>query len=83
MAEGEAHTSGPFWGGDPGLYQDEKFDAAAEAEFFHSFFAPFREPQRLWECLRHLLRLGNSSGFVGFFSSSADFCLPPPRAAVC
>lgn len=66
MAESEAHTSSPFWGGDPGLYQDEKFDAAARLAFY-SFFAPSREPQRLWECLRHLLRLGNSSGFVVFF----------------
>lgn len=34
MAESEAHTSSPFWGGDPGLYQDEKFDAAARLSFF-------------------------------------------------
>ncbi|NXH86493.1 MACF1 factor, partial [Edolisoma coerulescens] len=50
-------------------------------EFFQSFFAPSREPQRVWECLRHLLRLGNSSGFV-FFFSSADFCLPLPCSSL-
>ncbi|NXB00198.1 MACF1 factor, partial [Cnemophilus loriae] len=58
-----------------------KIQCSSEAELFHSFFAPSREPQRLWECLRHLLRLGNSSVFF-FFLPSADFCLPPPCSSL-
>ncbi|NXA69735.1 MACF1 factor, partial [Mohoua ochrocephala] len=68
----------------PALQQrqsDVKVSDVSEAEFFHSFFAPSGEPQRLLECLRHLLRLGNSSGF-GFFFLSADFCLPPPCSSL-
>ncbi|NWX56812.1 MACF1 factor, partial [Promerops cafer] len=56
-----------------------KIQCSSEAEFSHSFFAPSRDPQRGWGCLRHLLRLGNSSGF---FLSSADFCLPPPCSSL-
>ncbi|NXY16581.1 MACF1 factor, partial [Atrichornis clamosus] len=55
-----------------------KFSVAREAELIHSFFAPFREPKRAWEHLRHLLRLENSSGFF----ASADFCLPPPCSSL-
>ncbi|NXR69266.1 MACF1 factor, partial [Rhadina sibilatrix] len=43
--------------------------------------SPQGEPQRAWECLRHLLRLGNSLAFL-FFFPSADFCLPPPCSSL-
>ncbi|NWW13997.1 MACF1 factor, partial [Oreocharis arfaki] len=70
--------------GDLPSLQQRQSDVQVSGFFFHSFFAPSREPQRVWEYLRHLLRLGNSSGFPFFFfpSSSADFCLPPPCSSL-
>ncbi|NXY09949.1 MACF1 factor, partial [Pteruthius melanotis] len=68
----------------PALQQrqsDVKVSDISKRSFFHSFFAPSREPRRVWECLRHLLRLGNSSGFC-FFFPSADFRLPPPCSSL-
>ncbi|NWY93583.1 MACF1 factor, partial [Loxia curvirostra] len=61
-----------------------EIQCSSEAEIFHSFSAPSREPQRVWRCLRHLLRLGNSSVFFFFFfpPPSADFCLPPPCSSL-